>query len=722
MKRPNVLLRRRHIYGLVAIVAVVSAFVLAPRGAQAQWNDELTLSDQCRDIRVVSGAGIRMRSEASADSKVLAILRYDTRLCVFTERSGWTEVSLGGGERRGWIQSQYLAYGNNIEQEYNVFFPALMRGDAEAALSSAERILEAKRSRPTEVRKEVLNRMIRLLEKQSDKNRALEWKARLAKLEKEDHIANGRATEFPNLFHTWFYMKFASSSQYDSSQYSSQVDAVQVLAILDEIEAEFSTTGGQSALFDRANSRFFIFFEKLYGVVFSDKAPPSYGVLKTRLLKPSFLVRLIPYPPEIGITGIQTPIVSTLPANILNDETVRQEIFKFCAERQLGPSWNLFEPSVVKENLLKYVQCIDEKNLVEALQKYKFLATYTTIEALLGSAIHGPKLAMVYSQLPESDRSRRDLIDRLNHVDIYRWLPNDIRKTKEARELATQRSSCENVVLADPLDREMILGIATRLTVECTSKIAKPLLKDVGFAANIVAKRPAVVTAFDESIQFHPKVFQAVVAKSVVGDCPYRTLPRGFPLESKRKLIGSNRYCLDILDTDDFKDVEIYKSVIDNELSFEVLKKLTNSFKSDPSVVVVLPARIRSPDETKLMAEFTGTAVLLDVAKKWGVAKLSKISASRDDEHPHFEYYYRWTPAEHVGQDFWGLLLKVSKQRGDSCSDWQKLVDSWALNVVVTKSNSDGSSSQSNPFGFPLYKLNNEFGCSIETSIDPVVH
>ena len=680
----------------------------------------------CSKVWFVSGAGVRLRSEPRANSKALAILTFNTPICVFSEKLEWAEVSLDGVGDKGWIPKEFIsserARGFAV---YEQMLLAYAKGDDRTAINLTERLLELEDYKSVEKQTELMSKLVKMYTRLGDQKKSAEMKARHAGL-KAKEIASPKGSSFDqSLFESWFVVKFQNSSQSENGFYHSPMKAEEILVVISEIESLMEDGEEGTIAHDKAVRGMPGFFKKVYMDTFGYDPEPSYEILKKRLLKSSFLKIALERGSESVVNGVEGSIVSLLPASALNDVTVFSFIMDHCNHGDLGTAWQRLEEKNVRKRTQEFIRCVDSKNLDLSINRFRFLSSIESLTKVVSEkAFDKSKATVLYSHLSEVDRGDQALLDKLMPagVDIYAYLPKHLQKTKEMRDHAAKWSTCETIVSVNPADRELLLRVVMGLDEECIRKISPALKKEKDFALRFLKRAPYLASEFDRSVQLDSEVLEALLKVSPSGKCVFSRFPAELPIQWKRKFVGSSRVCLELLATSDFTDREIYAIVASGLLSYEILAKLPPAYKADPNITQFLPRHISGADDDNLMVAYTNGPVLLDVAKKWGVVKLADVWAKRYDEHPHFDYYSRWTPAEHLGEDFWNLLIAVSKKRPDSCSDWQKLVDSWALNVVVTKSNSDGSSSQSNPFGFPLYKLNNEFGCSIETSTDPVVH
>lgn len=702
-----------------SLVFAMFALVMA-RTVGAQWGTDTTIAG-CSKIWFVSGAGIRMRSDPKVDSKVLAILTYDTPICVYTEKMEWAEVSLDGSKEKGWIQKQFIsAERADRSSVYGAMLTAQGAGDFASAISFAERLLELEENKSLERQIELLEKLGQFYRRTNDSKKLKEIEARVTKLEQAELASPEGSSLPPSLFDNWFALTFENSSRSESGFYNSPMKVEQVLAVLGEIQSRVDT--GEEALVahDKVVGKMPGFLSKVYADTFGPKSVPSYGVLKRVLLKePILKAALLRAKTSDGI-GVDPSILSIIPANVLNEDSVFALIMSHCDVGNLGPAWQLIEERNVKKRTKEFLICIQRSDLEKAIQRFRFLASLEVLRVALsqGSRL-SDKLSIIYGQLTEADRGNKDLLNELMtaKVDIYRYLPKRLQKKKEMRDYAAKWSSCENIVAVDPGDRELLLGVQHGLTLACAQKISPRLKKDKKFASEFLAKAPSLVAEFGEEIQLDPNILEILIKGPYPGRCIFTTLPKQFPLRSKRKLVRANRQCLELLDARDFTDPEIYRLVISNLIEFPVLQKLPSAYKNDPNVTLMLPRFLSGADDDNLMVEYTKDSVLLDVAKKSGVAKLAEVVSRRYDDHPHFEYYRTWSPAEHLEPAFWHRLLDISKKRGDSCSDWQKLIDAWALNVLSSSSNREGL--RLNPYGFPLEALNASFGCEFETADSP---
>lgn len=695
----------------VVLIAVCSIFLCFQNIGQAQQPAASPTPAVCPKIEYISGAGIRQRAEPKEDSRVLAVLTFNTEICVHRIEKEWAEISVKGDVARGWIPSKFVSSTySDSDTLITEFFKARSDRDYGRAITLGERLLEAGDSRKAEREVELLLRVEYLYTKLGNLKKAAEFKARRAKAESESKWSQPPGESVNGVFQTWFYSKFVNSSQYEDGYDRSKYSGADVEIILDELElAKSDDTGILDT--NHWQSRMHGLLPKIYLEAFDKNADEKFLALRKRLENKDLIIEAIQEEFRGGSVRPKSKLVEILPRTLVNEEDVMNTLMNLCKDGEAVVAWEIFSPETVKLHPFNFLKCIAIDEVEPALKKHRFLNSRYHIDFAIEAKISPPKLGILFSNLPPDIRGDLEVINRLIplNVDLFRSLAPNLQKEKKIREYSTRVSTCENLVLPNPQDRELFLMAAGRFTEDCVQKISPVLRKDLSFARSILAKSKNAISAFDEAIQRDHAVLKLVLAGAhSQSDCPFSKFPADYPIALKRQVVAASRMCLEHLTEADFLDRVVFKELVSETIEMNILRRLPDSFRSDINILLRLPHEFRDPGERDLLIAFAGRQVLLDLAKNRGLAVLSEVRAKRSYDHPNFEDYNDWSPAEIADSSFWSELIEVSMNKKETCDGWKSIIDSWALNVKWVNS----YELEEIISKFPLSEINEKFKCN----------
>lgn len=688
--------------------------IILPFVASAQWNEELTPSPGCEKIGYIAGAGVRMRMEPRTESKIAGALRYQAKVCRHSLRDEWIEVSLGPQEPRGWISGSLVTdVLPSPHHAISQMFEEQSMGNYAAAIGHAERVLESKLFEGGARQREILERISFYYEKVGDASKATEYIDRSKKERSSRWKIGGVSDSRFGLFDRWFLERFAYSSRYEDGYDTNQYRVQDIAIVLDEVSVQDST-----ASLLAIEKRMPGFWGKIYIDAFANSSSLNDGKLRNRLKGNTTLVEAaLTKRSDVKISGISTRVLDALPGEILKEERIFDYVMRNCEANDIGKSWRRLPQEKISSHVGKVLICVGDEELEEIGKSHPVLRTVEALLAAVGLGASKERLAAIYALLPDAKKKESRAVDMLigRDVDIYKFLPETIRSQTRIRKYAGRVSSCNNLVEVNPSDREIFLAAAARLTEVCVRAMAPGLRQDRSFAQEVLRVRPEIVSGFDETIQKDGKVFDALLARAGDSSCPYSKLPADFPLPYKARLAKKSRWCLIHFDTSDFLEPEIYKAVVSGGLDYEVLKKLPQEFKKDPSIMFVLPADIFGFEQEEIFKTYTSDANLTEAVKLWGIISLSRVTAFKYDGPPSESYAHRylWSPAHNISPSFWTTVFSLSRGRGDTCGDWEKLIVAWRLNQ--TKSDHPMFEPDMVPsVEFPLDDFNKLFSCQFQ--------
>jgi|GEM_PF-4310653 hypothetical protein len=143
-----------------AILFLFSNFLILPSLAWGQV-------DKSCDARFVSGAGAKLREKKDFVGKVVAVLKFNSKVCLSKWRNEWTQVTTLDSGKSGWIKSDLLGLKEYQESEiienYNKAVAEIRLADA---VNWAERAVDMSESQ------ENLARLAKAVSKTNDSKRA----------------------------------------------------------------------------------------------------------------------------------------------------------------------------------------------------------------------------------------------------------------------------------------------------------------------------------------------------------------------------------------------------------------------------------------------------------------------------------------------------------------------------------------------------------------------
>ncbi|HRK08732.1 MAG TPA: SH3 domain-containing protein [Pseudobdellovibrionaceae bacterium] len=661
---------------------------------------------RCSAVKFVSGSGVRLRESADPASKVILILKFNQEVCLQRQQGEWSEIRMRSLSATGWIPSQFLSvkYTETVELVL-ALFKAEGKNDLHSAIQIAERLLDFEKLSESEVRQDLIDRLVNYHSKLGNKKKAASIRSmRGAPLESESQDYHSQSS----LFGHWFYHTFEGSSQYEAEHFATHWAQNDLILVFDELERVRKSDEEYLRVLNTIAYQHPRFFAKLYHIAFSPNAPAAFVKLRPKLHDPKLIRFVLPNRNERGLNG---PVVSALTSKLVNRPEIIQTIMESCESGDLSPIWKLLSEKHVRTHYIHVVRCSSAEDLSALLVKFNSIVSVVVLIDLTDNkSIEKEKLAVFYSHLPELDRSDPKIIERLMSfgADIHTSLPVAIRSTARMRDYAAKWSSCESIVSADSKDEELLKRAAAFPTEACLKKVHPKLKSDFNFATWAVGRRPDLVTSFDVKFQIDPRMINLLVNLRYHPNCPFKKIPMEMGIKEVRRLAESIQDCRVGLQPHHFDDPQVYRSVLDSKLTYQLLAQLPKRFWDDPLIVTNLPVRHETNSEYELFRSFANSTTIRNVVAKFGLSRLGKIKS----EHALEEYYDANLQLCLINTNKfdWSEAIQAAKERGESCNAWQELVAECRLgeppgHSIVEKWNE-----------FPFEEVNRVFGCDLSIS------
>jgi len=672
----------------------------------------------CASILYTVGASVKLRAEAKAQAKSVAVLKLNSEVCLVKEDGLWSEVKLLGEDVRGWLLGQHLGASKvSLSESLNEYMDAEYRGDRVTAIQFAERLLEHPDVENQSIKLDILDRLSALHQGVGNREMVSKLQAMRSAMSATPALMPWEKSIKNPIFENWFFTKFPDTSNYEASEERPRPGMEDLVIVLNELDIILSRGGDPSPVILRLQQDLAARpLERLYKDALAEKAVPLSGRLRAILLGPRIVKLSMEIEPERPGGKINQNILASLPQGALNDPEVVRNILDNCKEGEIDVIWQKFGADVAKSRPFEFLRCLGD-NAGAAFDKYKFLVSHERLrEAISDGQRNSRKLSELYGRLPVMIRSDWSLIESLmkQMVDFYHIAPQETREDPRMRQYAGIYASCENIVAVNSSDRELLLRSHYRLTRECLEKMSEKLKRDRVFASNLLTKNPLLVEAFDPSIQLDTTIVK-LIAKHSVGRCPYSKLSGRLSIQLIRLLASANRDCLERLDVREFSDSEIYNIVVSQRLSYKLLDILPKRYLTDPAATIQLPTEFGQWSDTEKLTPYMNDTAILGVARKWGILKLAEIkgmysgnlpskqnadqevaggtedheSYSIDENHGQnamvgeeqssSEELRVWSPAKFISPELWKQLFEIAKLKRTKCSEWKSVYDAWLM-------------------------------------------